>query len=329
MEKKKIILDCDPGIDDALALMLALSSPELDICGITTVSGNVPAELGADNALRVLQFMNRLDIPVYCGAEKPLVRGYVGAQDTHGEDGLGESGILPAEGAVWHPGAVDFILDTLQKTESLTIVAIGPLTNLALALRKNRNAFQNLSRLVSMGGNFRSYGNCSPVAEYNYWCDPDAAGEVFENLGKPIHMVGLDVTRKIVLTPNILEYMRILNRDTAEFIQKITRFYFDFHWKQEKIIGCVINDPLAVAYTVDPDLCRGFDAYTAIETGGLCMGQSVVDSMDFWHREPNSRVLTKTDPLAFMTMFLSRVFQKGPDPVRTVLSEIMNGGDVS
>lgn len=142
-------------------------------------------------------------------------------------------------------------------------------------------------------------------------------------------MVGLDVTRKIVLTPNILEYMRILNRDTAEFIQKITRFYFDFHWKQEKIIGCVINDPLAVAYTVDPDLCRGFDAYTAIETGGLCMGQSVVDSMDFWHREPNSRVLTQTDPLAFMTMFLSRVFQKGPDPVRTVLSEIMNGGDVS
>jgi purine nucleosidase len=329
LEKKKIILDCDPGIDDALALMLALSSPELHICGITTVCGNVPAELGADNVLRVLQFMNRPDIPVYCGAEKPLVRRYISAQDTHGEDGLGESGIPPAEGVSWHSGAVDFILDTLCQTEALTIVALGPLTNLALALRKKQNAFQNLGRLVSMGGNFRSYGNCSPVAEYNYWCDPDAAGEVFANLGKPIHMVGLDVTRKIVLTPNILEYMHVLNPHTADFIRRITRFYCDFHWKQEKMIGCVINDPLAVAYTVDPGICHGFDAYTAVETGGLCMGQSVVDSMNFWHRDPNSHVLTQTDPLAFMTMFVSRVFRKESASVRTVLAKIMAGGAVS
>lgn len=329
MKKKKIILDCDPGIDDALALMLALSSPELNICGITTVSGNVPSDLGAYNALRTLNFMNRLDIPVYCGAEKPLVRDYVSAQDTHGADGLGESGIPPAQDISWNSGAVDFILDTLHTTTSLTIVALGPLTNIALALQRDRKAFKNLSQLISMGGNFRSYGNCSPVAEYNYWCDPDAASEVFENLGRPIYMVGLDVTRRIVLTPNLLEYMHALNQHTAEFIQKITRFYFDFHWKQEGIIGCVINDPLAIAYTVNPDICHGFDAYTAIETGGICIGQSVVDSMNFWRKESNSHVLTQTDPLAFMTMFLSRVFKKEAGQIQPVLSKIMTGGIIS
>lgn len=326
---EKIILDCDPGIDDALALMLALSSPELDICGITTVSGNVPSDMGASNVLRVLDFMGRPDIPVYRGAPKPLVRDYVSAQDTHGADGMGESGLPPAKGISWHPGAVDFILKTLHGTEPVSIIAIGPLTNIALALRRDRDAFQNLSRLVSMGGNFKSYGNCSPVAEYNYWCDPDAACEVFQDLGKPIHMVGLDVTRKIVLTPNILEYMRVLDPRKAGFIQKITRFYFDFHWRQEGIIGCVINDPLAVAYAVDPGICRGFDAYTAIETGGICRGQSVVDSMNFWHREPNSHVLTETDPAAFLTMFLSRVFQREPGQIRPTLLKIMTGGAVS
>lgn len=161
MEKKKIILDCDPGIDDALALMPALSSPELHICGITTVCGNVPAELGADNVLRVLQFMNRPDIPVYRGAEKPLARRYISAQDTHGEDGLGESGIPPTKGASWHSGAVDFILDTLHQTEALTIVALGPLTNLALALRKKQNAFQNLGRLTPPARFLRIWGNRS------------------------------------------------------------------------------------------------------------------------------------------------------------------------
>lgn len=325
MEKKKVILDCDPGIDDALALMLALSSPELQIAGVTTVSGNVPSEMGAENALKVLKFMGRLDIPVYRGAQKPLVRPYVSAQDTHGKDGLGESGIPAVKGVSPKDGAVDFILRTLRENENLTIIALGPLTNLALALRKDGNAFRNLDRLVSMGGNFRSDGNCSPVAEYNYWCDPDAAGEVYKNLGKPIDMVGLDVTRKIVLTPNIVEYMQDLSPRTGRFIREITRFYFDFHWRQEKLIGCVLNDPLAVAYAVDPRICSGFDACTEIATEGICIGQSVVDSKNFWHKKPNSHVLTETDPLSFMTMFVSRIFKKEPGQVKSVLSQIMTG----
>lgn len=325
MERKKVIIDCDPGIDDALALMLALSSPELDILGITTVCGNVPPEKGAANALRVLKFMGRLDIPVYTGAEKPLVRKYVSAEDTHGEDGLGESGIPSVEDIKLHTGAVDFITETLGKTDGVSVIAIGPLTNIALALKKSPEAFKHVRKFISMGGCFKSYGNCSPVAEYNYWCDPEAARYVYRNIGQPIHMVGLDVTRKIVLTPNIVEYMRRLDAIIGNFIERITRFYMDFHWKQEKIIGCVINDPLAVAYFLDPEICSGFDAYTDIETEGICAGQSVVDSQNFWHKKPNSHVLTDTDPLAFMTMFISRVFKHEHEEIKRFLCRIMGG----
>lgn len=306
---RKIIIDCDPGIDDALALMLALSSPELNILGITTVSGNVPAQVGADNALKVLKQMNRLDIPVYCGAEIPLKKDYVDARDTHGEDGLGETNYPKADGVSWKDGAVDFIIETLQKETGVSIIAIGPMTNLALALQKCPEAFQRLDEFISMGGNFRSYGNCSPVAEYNYWCDPDAANYVYQNLGTMIHMVGLDVTRKIVFTPTIAEFCQRIHPSNGTFVKQITRFYNEFHWNYERIIGCVINDPLAIAYFIDRELCSGISAYTMVVTDGVCIGQTVVDSMDFWKKEKNSYVLTKVNQIDFMKLFLKRVFQ--------------------
>lgn len=328
MQTKKLIIDCDPGIDDSIALMLALSCPELEVVGITTVCGNVPAELGAENALKILKFMDRLDIPVYYGAEHPLKRDYVSAQDTHGEDGLGEAGLEGVTEARARDGAVDFILETLNREENLTILAIGPLTNVALALQKEPEAFQRLDSFVSMGGSYKSHGNCSPVAEYNYWCDPHAAAYVYEHLGKKIRMVGLDVTRQIVLTPNLLEYMKNLDRNMGLFLESITRFYFDFHWKQEGVIGCVINDPLAVACLCRPEICRGFDAYTGVAVDGLCMGQTVVDAMDFWKKEPNTHVDTWTDPLEFMTFLITRLFGAGEDDVRKVLEQIMvTGGE--
>lgn len=306
---RKIIIDCDPGIDDALALMLALSSPELNILGITTVSGNVPAQVGADNALKVLKQMNRLDIPVYCGAEIPLKKDYVDARDTHGEDGLGETNYPKADGVSWKGGAVDFIIETLQKETGVSIIAIGPMTNLALALQKCPEAFQRLDEFISMGGNFRSYGNCSPVAEYNYWCDPDAANYVYQNLGTMIHMVGLDVTRKVVFTPTIADFCQRIHPSNGTFVKQITRFYNEFHWNYERIIGCVINDPLAIAYFIDRELCSGISAYTMVVTDGVCIGQTVVDSMDFWKKEKNSYVLTKVNQIDFMKLFLKRVFQ--------------------
>lgn len=321
--KRKIIIDCDPGIDDTLALMLALSSPELEVIGITIVCGNVPTDIGAENALKVLKFMNRLDIPVFYGEELPLKRKYVSAQDTHGMDGLGESNYPAVTEAEVKKDAVNFLIHTLQTQKDVSIIAIGPLTNIAKALQKKGEVFENLDELISMGGSYKSHGNCSPVAEYNYWCDPDAAKYVYENLPKKIHMVGLDVTRKIVLTPNILEYMQILDKEKGEFIKRITGFYYDFHWKYERVIGCVINDPLAVAYFINRELCQGFDSYTTVETEGICIGQSITDAMDFWKKEPNSHVLTEVDPREFMTMFLTRVFGQDEQEIRKILLQIM------
>lgn len=321
--KRKIIIDCDPGIDDTLALMLALSSPELEVIGITIVCGNVPTDIGAENALKVLKFMNRMDIPVYYGEELPLKREYVSAQDTHGMDGLGESNYPAVTEAEVKKDAVNYLIHTLQTQKDVSIIAIGPLTNIAKALQKKEEVFENLDELISMGGSYKSHGNCSPVAEYNYWCDPDAAKYVYENLPKKIHMVGLDVTRKIVLTPNILEYMQILDKEKGEFIKRITGFYYDFHWKYERVIGCVINDPLAVAYFINRELCQGFDSYTTVETEGICIGQSITDAMDFWKKEPNSHVLTEVDPREFMTMFLTRVFGQDEQEIRKILLQIM------
>ena len=310
--RKKVIIDCDPGIDDSLALMLALSMEEIEVLGITVVCGNVPVELGFANAKKVLKHMGRLDIPVYVGEARPLRREYVSAQDTHGEDGLGESWLPDVPGYGQELSAVSYIIQTLRE-ERCSLLALGPMTNLARALMADEEAFSCLDEMVSMGGNFKSHGNCSPVAEYNYWCDPDAAAFVYEKmagLGKTIHMDGLDVTRKIVLTPDLLAYLRRLDEHHGAFVEAITKFYFDFHWEWEHIIGCVINDPLAVAYFVDRSLCSGFAAYTAIETGGISMGQSVVDQKGFLKREPNSFVLTKTDALKFFYLFFSRLLHR-------------------
>ena len=240
MQKRKVIIDCDPGIDDSLAILLAVNSPELEILGITTCSGNVEAKMGAKNALKTLQICSSLNIPVYKGEDKPLKRALVTAQDTHGEDGIGENFYEDVAEYKIKENGVDFIIDTLKNNKDVSIIALGPLTNIAKAIMKDKKAFDNLDEFVSMGGAFRIHGNCSPVAEFNYWVDPHAADYVYKNLPKKIHMIGLDVTRKIVLTPNIIEFINRLDKDISKYITEITRFYIDFHWKQEGIIGCVI-----------------------------------------------------------------------------------------
>lgn len=323
--KENVIIDCDPGIDDSLALMMVLAGEKLNVMGITVVCGNVPVKEGVQNVFRVLERMNRMDIAVYAGEEKPLIREYVSAQDTHGMDGLGESGYPVVPGRVQPKGAVSYLVETLRSGLEVSILALGPLTNLAKAVEQDSECFTGCRRCVSMGGNYKSFGNCSPVAEYNYWCDPHGASLVYENfsrLGKSIHMVGLDVTRKIVLTPNIIAYMKRLDAKLGKFVEEITGFYMDFHWKQEKIIGCVINDPLAAAYFMNPHLCSGFEAYTAIETEGITMGQSVVDEQGFYGRQPNSLILTQVDSLEFMKEFLVTVFGGEPDAVLYYLRQL-------
>lgn len=350
---RKIIIDCDPGIDDSLAIMLALSMPEeASVLGITVAAGNAPVEMGAGNARKILRFMDRLDIPVFEGAAGPLKRDLVDALDTHGPDGLGGSFLPEVEPAEYancarykenlqeilpdeppavrfpagagsgsasspsslqgEPPAVRFLADTLLRQErgSVDIVALGPLTNLARLAAAAPEAFDRIGELISMGGSFQSHGNCSPVAEYNYWCDPDAARIVFAQMNKRdrlLHMAGLDVTRRIVLTPSLLDYMKRLDARIGGFVEKITKFYFDFHWEWEHLIGCVINDPLAMAYYFRRDLCGGFESYVDIETEGICRGQSVVDAMHFYRHRPNAVVLTEVDAAAFFRFFFAKL----------------------
>ena len=318
MKKRKVIIDCDPGIDDSLAILLGVNSPEIEILGLTVCSGNVPAKLGAENALKALQMANALHIPVYLGEEFPLERELVTAQDTHGEDGVGENFYEKVKTPEIQKGAVKFIIDTLKNQKDVSIIALGPLTNIARALMEDRNAFNNLEEFISMGGAFRIHGNCSPVAEFNYWVDPHAADYVYKSLPKPIHMVGLDVTRKIVLTPNIIELINRFGGDTAKYITEITRFYVDFHWNQEGIIGCVINDPLAVAYFINRDLCKGFTSYVEVVHDGIAMGQSIVDVEDFYKNEHNAVILTEVDHKEFMYMFLERLFPTKKDLIRSI-----------
>ncbi|EPB8147075.1 nucleoside hydrolase [Clostridium perfringens] len=320
MDKRKVIIDCDPGIDDALAIILALKSKEIEVVGITTVSGNVESLQGAKNALKVLKLLGRLDIPVYLGESKPIKRELVTAQDTHGEDGLGETFLEEVSSEYIRENGVDFILNTLKNQENVSIIALGPLTNLYRAIEKDSETFHRVKEIVSMGGAYKSHGNCSPVAEFNYWVDPHGAREFLKKFNGEFTMVGLDVTREIVLTPNLREMIHQFKDEIGDFIYDITRFYVDFHWEQERTLGCVINDPLAVEYFINRELCEGFKAYVDIACEDISMGQSVVDVADFYKKRKNVFVLDKVNSKEFMLSFLNKIFQSHKEDIKNVLN---------
>ncbi|EOU2013198.1 nucleoside hydrolase [Clostridium perfringens] len=320
MDKRKVIIDCDPGIDDALAIILALKSKEIEVVGITTVSGNVESLQGAKNALKVLKLLGRLDIPVYLGEGKPVKRELVTAQDTHGEDGLGETFLEEVSSEYIRENGVDFILNTLKNHENVSIIALGPLTNLCRAIEKDSESFHRVKEIVSIGGAYKSHGNCSPVAEFNYWVDPHGAREFLKKFNGEFTMVGLDVTREIVLTPNLREMIHQFKDEIGDFIYDITRFYVDFHWEQERTLGCVINDPLAVEYFINRELCEGFKAYVDIACEDISMGQSVVDVADFYKKRKNVFVLDKVNSKEFMVSFLNKIFPIHKEDIKNVLN---------
>jgi len=232
-------------------------------------------------------------------------------------DGLGETNYNFNEDLIEY-GGVDFILEKAKEGD-VSIIALGPLTNLAKAIEKDKEAFNSLEEVVSMGGAFKSHGNCSPVAEFNYWVDPEAVKVVLNNLEIPFTMVGLDVTRDVVLTPNYIELINQIGGDIGRFVVDITRFYVDFHWKQERTLGCVINDPLAVAYFIDRSLCKGFTSYMDIVTDGIAVGQTVVDVADFYKKKHNVRVLTDVNSKEFMKYFLNILFEDYKEEIEKIV----------
>src|ERR1700756_3121494 len=271
----RVIIDTDPGVDDALALLLAMSSPELKIEGITPVSGNVPLELTLPNALRMVEVAGRTDIPVAAGAKVPLVRRLVTAAYVHGENGLGgavfpEPKIKP----VAEPAA-DLIRQIIRKYPGeVTLITIGPLTNIATALNADPDLAGMVGRLVMMGGSL-SGGNITPAAEFNVYVDPEAARIVFQS-GIPISMVGLDVTRKTTLTEEHVRVLEAAQHPVSQGAARIARNAIQHSREQGFLVGPNMHDSLAVAAFLDPSLLKWKQYYVDVETTGeLTAGETL------------------------------------------------------
>ncbi|MDO5715321.1 MAG: nucleoside hydrolase [Tissierellia bacterium] len=308
--KKKIIIDTDPGIDDALAILLAEAIKEYEILGITLVSGNVHADQGLINLFRLSKVLGK-KFPIYKATTKPLVRPFVDAKETHGEDGFGET-YLDYEEYEYRKDGIDFIIDTLKETkEEVTIFALGPLTNIATALQKDPKAFEK-ARIISMGGAFKSHGNCSPVAEYNYWVDPHGADYCLQHLPRPLEIVPLDITREFLLTPSMISFMKRMDPNTGELVEKLTNFYMDFHWEYEENIGSVINDPVTMLVDRCPELFTASAYYCEVDTEGKAMGMLIVDEYHFYKKKPNALIYETIDAKEAMISYLKFMFGDHP-----------------
>ena len=270
---QKLIIDTDPGIDDALALLLALAAKdELDVTAITTVNGNVGVDQVTENVFRILDVAGRSDIPVYKGNGKPLMRENDNCEEFHGDDGLGNLGFKEVPGTVKEESAVDFLIRKVREEKGeITLVPIGPLTNIAQAVQKDPEFARNVKEVVIMGGAEHG-GNMSPCAEFNFWTDPEAAKIVFQAGFERVTMVGLDATSYVFLSPTLRELLYLINTPVSRFIHKITRVYADGHWEIEKKLGCELCDVLTIAYLLDRNVVEKVDAFVDVETSGLCDG---------------------------------------------------------
>jgi purine nucleosidase/pyrimidine-specific ribonucleoside hydrolase len=302
-----IMIDCDPGIDDSIALLLAVASPELELLGVTTVAGNQRLELTTENALRVLELAGRPDVPVAAGADRPLVQELVTAEDAHGESGVGAEDLPPAAARAVDGHAVDFLAGQIAVApEPPTLAALGPLTNVALLLARHPEAAARLGRVVLMGGAVAE-GNMTPSAEFNIWTDPEAAARVFES-GLDVTMVGLDVTNRAVLRREHADRLREAGPVGAA-AGSMLDFYLGFYGQAYDHGGCPLHDALAVAYLVQPGLLELIDRHVAVElASGHCRGRTVVDMR---RRRtlpvPNAHVAVGVDSAAFAELLVERL----------------------
>jgi purine nucleosidase len=285
---KKIIIDTDPGVDDAMAILLALKSPELAVVGLTTIFGNVYTPLATENALRLVEFAGRPDIPVAPGAELPLIVPLEAvAEFVHGRDGLGNVNLPPPQGRAIDRPAAQFIVEmVMSHPGEITLIPIGPLTNLALAVALEPRLAENVAEVVIMGGAALVSGNVTPAAEANIIHDPHAADVVF-TAGWPVTMVGLDVTMPTIMTDDYLAALKASATPTAEFIYAISRFYRDFHYAVYGLMGMHTHDPSAIAYALDPTLFTTTRGPVRVVTEGITSGQTFLDRRQNW-RKPNA-----------------------------------------
>jgi inosine-uridine nucleoside N-ribohydrolase len=298
-----IVIDCDPGHDDAIAILLALGSPEVELRGITTVAGNQTLDKTTRNALVVLEVAGRSDVPVAAGADAPLRRALRTAAHVHGESGLDGPELPEPSAEPVDAEAADFLAELLEP--GVVLVPTGPLTNVALLLRRHPDVRERLERIVWMGGSIGE-GNVTPAAEFNAFVDPEAAAAVFAS-GIPLTMVGLDVTHKALFTRAHGERLRGCGR-AGRFVAELSDFFQAFHERSYRFDGSPIHDAMAVGHVIDPTLLDTRRVNVAVETASeLCDGRTVVDLRGVTGREPNAEVGVDVDAPRFLDLLVSRI----------------------
>ena len=306
MSKKKIIIDCDPGHDDAVAIMLAAANDNIEILGITCVGGNATLENTKINALKICTLIGKIDIPIYSGSDKPIKLNLVTAEHVHGKTGLDIEGNqieIDKNYKIQDLHAVDFIIQTcLEQPEPIFLCPTGPLTNIALALKKNPSIKNNIKEIVFMGGVAMSLGNITPSAEFNIYVDPHAANIVLQS-GLPLVMMGLDVTHKVNVNDKIIEIIKKNGNKTSEFFADLMKFYSKFHRKLYETDETPLHDPCVVAYLIDPSIFQGKLVNVQVEEKSLLTrGKTVVDWWGVTSRTPNCYVMTKADHTKFFSL---------------------------
>ncbi|MEH7223240.1 nucleoside hydrolase [Bacillus sp. JJ1566] len=301
---KPIILDVDTGIDDALAIKYALGSPELDVLGITTCFGNVPAVIASRNSLAILQMLGK-DIPVYQGASKPLTRKPKYATLVHGEDGLGNALHFNPIRTVANETAVNYLIDQVRsRPNEITIIAVGPLTNLALAINLAPDIIPLIKEVIIMGGAVTVPGNVTPYGEANIVSDPEAADVVF-NSGLPITLVGLDVTMKTLLPLTELDKWRVSEKYEVRLFTNMTEHYMKaYEMFYPGINGCALHDPLAVAVAIDSSFVTKESMNVKVVKEGIETGKTI----GTLEKDPKINVCTKVDAERFLNHFLQTAF---------------------
>uniref|UniRef100_A0A0D6QWU9 uridine nucleosidase n=1 Tax=Araucaria cunninghamii TaxID=56994 RepID=A0A0D6QWU9_ARACU len=282
MEKrKKIIIDTDPGVDDAIAILLALQSPEVDVIGLTTIYGNVYTTLATKNALHLLEVVGREDIPVAEGSHTSIkkVAKLRVANFVHGSDGLGNTNIDPPKGKAIAQSAAEFLVEKAnQYPGEVTVVALGPLTNIALSIELDPLFQQKIGQIVILGGAFSMNGNVNPAAEANIFGDPEAADIVF-TCGADTIVVGINVTHQVVMTDKDLEDLASSNGKCAKYLCKMMGFYLDYHHEAYNIRGAYLHDPTAMFAAIDPLLMTYAEGVLRVQTEGICRGLTILDNM--------------------------------------------------
>lgn len=303
-----IIFDCDPGLDDAIALAMALHSPELDIKAVTTSADNQTPEKTLHNALGLLTLMQRTDIPVAGGAHQPLMRKLMIADHVHGETGMGTTKLPTATIQPHHLNAVELMAKILRESDTpITLVVTGPMTNAALLLSQYSELKAKISRIVFMGGGIDG-GNATPAAEFNIIVDPEAA-EIVMQSGVPLVMAGLNMTHQALVMADEVEQIRAINNPVAKAVAEMLDFYLPLYLSgPRKLPGAAMHDPCVVAWLLKPELFTSAHYWVGVETQGkYTTGMTVADVYNLTGNTPNTEVLLNVDREGFVKLLMERV----------------------